>query len=363
MINEVRADAGAPLLVLGTNDAAQIHAEYMLEHCYVGHWTADGQTGDMRYVLAGGYQATGENVQGAAPSLSNFDCEPWSHRSTFDRLAKIQELVDGFNDSPGHRRTMVKPGYRKVNIGLAYNRVAIFTVNQYEKDYVSFVEKPQINGFILSMEGNLNNAVISPAVPSIYFAPYPSHATVEQLRWASCVSDGNKVGLISRELKPGEDRAERQAYLDSDPKLRNPSELLSGLPTWRDSTSPSLPPKPYVADWIISDIVDPAETSYFQAQREYREAAFQARPRRVHASYLWGQDEPDSTDAFTVVEYPIFYQGTEPDWPLIHSCDHLGQALSRMPASDPHGPEPFLLSVLLSAASHTPIRIRPTLAM
>ena len=64
-INAERARAGRDALVLGDNVAVQLHAEASLEHCFSSHWGIDGLKPYMRYSLAGGYQANGENVHGS----------------------------------------------------------------------------------------------------------------------------------------------------------------------------------------------------------------------------------------------------------------------------------------------------------
>ena len=64
LINEARANAGSPPVVMGTNRAAQIHANSALAGCFSSHWGLDGTKPYMRYTLAGGYQAVVENFAG-----------------------------------------------------------------------------------------------------------------------------------------------------------------------------------------------------------------------------------------------------------------------------------------------------------
>lgn len=64
LINAERRIAGLAPVVLGDNDAAQLHAEASLENCFASHWGLDGLKPYMRYSLAGGYQSNGENVSG-----------------------------------------------------------------------------------------------------------------------------------------------------------------------------------------------------------------------------------------------------------------------------------------------------------
>ena len=42
IINEARAEAGAPAVVMGTNNVAQIQADQLLDDCVLSHWGTDG---------------------------------------------------------------------------------------------------------------------------------------------------------------------------------------------------------------------------------------------------------------------------------------------------------------------------------
>ena len=64
LINAERRIAGLAPVVLGDNDAAQLHAEASLEGCFGSHWSLDGLKPYMRYSLADGYQSNGENGPG-----------------------------------------------------------------------------------------------------------------------------------------------------------------------------------------------------------------------------------------------------------------------------------------------------------
>ena len=57
-----RADAHLPPVSLGQNQAAQLHAQDMLDTCFISHWGSDGLKPHMRYTLTNGQQASSENV-------------------------------------------------------------------------------------------------------------------------------------------------------------------------------------------------------------------------------------------------------------------------------------------------------------
>ena len=65
LTNEARAEAGVPPVQMGTNPAAQMHAEAALAGCYSAHWDEWGLKSYHRYTLMGGQGASGENVLGS----------------------------------------------------------------------------------------------------------------------------------------------------------------------------------------------------------------------------------------------------------------------------------------------------------
>ena len=59
LINNERRRSGSAEVVLGNNNAAQLHAEASLNGCYSSHWGDDGLKPYMRYSLGGGYLGGG----------------------------------------------------------------------------------------------------------------------------------------------------------------------------------------------------------------------------------------------------------------------------------------------------------------
>ena len=74
LINGERMNAGLGPVALGSNPAAQAHADSMLYNCFSSHWGLDGLKPHMRYSLAGGYQSNAENVSGLSYCI-----QPWEN--------------------------------------------------------------------------------------------------------------------------------------------------------------------------------------------------------------------------------------------------------------------------------------------
>ena len=142
-------------LCLGNNNAAQLHADASLEHCFSSHWGIDGLKPYMRYSLAGGYQSNGENGLGSDYCITASD----GYRAIGNVNTEIREAIEGWMDSPGHRRNVLDPWHKKVNVGVAWDRYNFNAIQHFEGDYVEFDQLPTIANGVLSMSGKVKNDV------------------------------------------------------------------------------------------------------------------------------------------------------------------------------------------------------------
>ena len=194
LINEQRAAHGVRTLVLGTNTAAQSHAEDLAKHCTTSHWGADGLAPDMRYNLAGGFQIEGENVAGGA-----------CRGTPGDRFVDLERAMRQLLDSPGHRAALLRPQYRQVSMGIAGGRY-LWWVQQFEGDYVTFTELPRLEGSALSFSGaTRNGARIAPAKVLAFVRFYPLPQPIPASERAELGSH-SLPPLLARVLPPGAPR-------------------------------------------------------------------------------------------------------------------------------------------------------------
>lgn len=196
LINEARATNGAPPVILGRNNVAQIQADQMLHDCVLSHWGTDGLKPYMRYSLSGGYQTNGENALtynecGLADTLLQWNDEP---------MEMVSDAVEGWLDSPGHRETMLSPSYTKVNIGLAWDRNTFKAVQHFEGDYVVLPRVPDIQDGELTLKGRLKESYEFdgqyPLMAVIIYDPRPRTLTRAQLAQTSCYSHGEVVAAV-----------------------------------------------------------------------------------------------------------------------------------------------------------------------
>ena len=200
LINGERAKVGAPPVVLGDNVAAQLHAEASLAGCFSGHWGADGLKPYMRYSLTGGYQSGGENVSGLHYCIR--DGEFYTPiRSSEEEL---REAMEGFMNSPGHRRQILVQWHKKVNIGLAWDRYNFRVVQHFAGDYVEYSDLPALDNGILSLAGNTKNGISfgdrDDLGLQIYYDPPPYPLTPGQLARTYCVGLGIQVAALRPSL-------------------------------------------------------------------------------------------------------------------------------------------------------------------
>ena len=233
LINAERAKAGAGTVVLGDNIAAQLHADSALQNCFSGHWGLDGLKPYMRYSLAGGYQSNGEN------GLGNHFCVKSSDGFASKRGIKqeISRGMAGWMGSPGHRRNILNPSHKKVNIGLAWDSYNVAFYQHFEGDYVEYDQLPSIHEEVLTLSGSTKNGARidrnEELQVQIYYDPPPSSLTRGQLSKTSCYDNGLPVGSIRWPLT-GNWRWNEHQF----------SKTIRPCLDPRDVPSDSVPPKP-----------------------------------------------------------------------------------------------------------------------
>ena len=68
--------------------------------------------------------------------------------------------MDGWLGSPGHRKNILDPVHRKVNIGLAWDRYNVQMYQHFEGDYVGYSSMPKIDNGLLSFSGRVKNGAV-----------------------------------------------------------------------------------------------------------------------------------------------------------------------------------------------------------
>ena len=109
-VNEAREAAGLDSLELDAtlNEAAQAHAQDMLDRDFYDHLTPDGQDPMDRYLAAGGDASVvvAENIA---------RCENCSIPAGLD---DVEWMHEGWMESPGHRENILMPGLSQYGFGM-----------------------------------------------------------------------------------------------------------------------------------------------------------------------------------------------------------------------------------------------------
>ena len=192
LINNDRALYGLESVALGSNSAAQEHAEEMLEYSYVSHWGLDGLTPYMRYALAGGLNYEAENAHGM--SYSPRDGLLYA---TINPRQEIGEAETSLMGSPGHRRNILNPVHKKVNLGIACNRTTCAVVQQFEGDYIRFENPPILSSGVLSVAGKLLGGFKFSSI-SVWYDQPPHPLTLGQLDRTYSYNTGEKPAAFLR---------------------------------------------------------------------------------------------------------------------------------------------------------------------
>ncbi len=200
LINAERQKAGLRPVTLGTNNAAQIHAENLWRDCVSGHWGTDGLTPYMRYSLAGGYQSNSENVSGYRYCFTDEDRN--RYRAISNVQSELRDIMTGLMGSPGHARNILKPWHRKVNLGLAWTTHQMWTVQHFQGDYADCSVRPKIEGTTLNMNCTVKEVLQSNYFyQAIHYDPPPTELTRGQIARSSPYRLGNRVAYL-REQPP-----------------------------------------------------------------------------------------------------------------------------------------------------------------
>ena len=213
LINEDRRSYGAPPVRLGTNPAAQIHAEDSLRSGYLaGHWTSGGMKPYMLYTQTGGTGVMAENASGWTTGSENCD-QPTVVCGEIDVLDSIETLqwsmvYDDAHANWGHRDVIINPAYDTVNIGIAFSDDHVAFYQHFEYKRLAHVVPPSLEGGILELWFRpLTGLGIGHIF--IYYDPPPTPKRPEEIArlTAYCVGGGftdscGSVGPAARVFKP-----------------------------------------------------------------------------------------------------------------------------------------------------------------
>ena len=236
LTNQHREHSGVPPVRLGQNPAAQIHAEEALKGCYTAHWDRWGMKPNNRYTMTGGTGADGENASG-----SSYCIQPGENYAPNNPMEKeVAETMQGWMDSPGHRRNLLNPAHTVLNIGIAHDRFNQVMIQHFSSDYIHYEVRPNISpDGILRLSGQVSGATLEIGDTVnilINHDPPPKPLTQGQLANTYALCNSRQVGYVVEPLdlnqfytKP-EVRTEIQKFECVNPYQTSPNQPAPASP-------------------------------------------------------------------------------------------------------------------------------------
>ncbi len=200
-INEDRKLHGLNPVVMGTNVAAQLHAEDMVSGRYLGHWWLDGRKPYMVYSENGGTSYVSENAARTGFSEIEFNelcsgpnitCDKVNPAGDIQRLHHAM-VYDDAGSEWRHRINILNPDHRVVNIGIAYTDRFLALVQHFEGGDVTAARPPEFDGSVLKIRADLNrpDLTVFPTV-QVHYEENPVERTgveIEEFK-TYCVGGG-----------------------------------------------------------------------------------------------------------------------------------------------------------------------------
>ena len=143
--------------------------------------------------------------------------------------------MDGWMGSPGHRRTILNPWHKKVNLGFAWDRHKVAFVQQFEGDYIEYERLPAIHNGTLRLAGRAENGARSGDLSiQLYYDSPPRILNRGQLLMTSCYDSGRLVAVLRPPLR------ENRRYA-KDSVTRSYSPCLNPFRVPYDTPAPQSP--------------------------------------------------------------------------------------------------------------------------
>ena len=318
LINTERNKVGLGPVVLGTNIAAQLHAESSLANCISSHWGVDGLKPYMRYSLAGGYQSNGENGHGSDYCIKASD----GYRAIRNIRDEIREAMAGWMSSPGHRRNILDPTHKKINIGLAWDRYNVKMYQHFEGDYIEYATLPRIDNGILTFSGSVKNGAgfgnsRDLGVQIDYDKP-PGPLTPGQVSRTYCYGNGLRIASLRQRLTDGSFWT-TDGYTTMYSPCPDPADVPPDAPAatshseanrlWREAydRSKSTPQVTVTVPWIDAEKFS-VNRNTFTVRANIRDV-LSKHGDGVYSIMVWGRINGDKS---VISEYSVFHGVTPP---------------------------------------------------
>lgn len=292
LINQDRTENGLTPVDLGSNTAAQVHAEELFKNGFLGHWGLDGMKPYMRYTLAGGEGYEAENVSG-----SNRPRIPGARYVTTQARDSLRAAQQGLMASPGHRRNILNSSHDEVNLGIACDDVDCAVVQQFESNYIQFDRVPEIESGQLWFSGRTVKGFTYKSA-QIWYDALPMPLQAAQIRTTFCYDSGTPIVFVRPPAPLGVLYREDSVEF-SWPNCRDPGNI--DPPSQAARTTTFLPDLIGRVPWEDASAYH-REGNFFEVRVDIAEYLAQY-GEGVYTVILWGERDESSNP---LTNYSIF---------------------------------------------------------
>ena len=273
----------------------------------------------MRYSLAGGYQSNGENGSGSDYCIKASD----GYRAIANIETEIRQAMEGWMDSPGHRRNILGRLHKKINIGLAWDSYNFLAYQHFEGDYVEYDELPSIENGVLRISGRTKNGArfyqdLDLHIQIYYDQPTRS-LTRGQVTRTYCYDNGLQVAFLREPLPPGwswDENEVKGSHTPCPDPYDVPADALGpgshgeAHRFWKTAYDASqlILEKPITVPWITA-LEWTAIGESFSVKADLSDLIAQ-HGDGVYSLMIWGKI---GGEGIVISQYSIFYGVTPPD--------------------------------------------------
>lgn len=160
-------------------EAAQRHAQEMVDLGYLSHWNVDGYGPDFRYTQAGGLHVAQENMYSYWRRDSDGKAAPIP-----DWMALAADAQGSLMASEGHRANILAGEHTHVGIGVAYQPSSgeVRVVQEFVNQYVD-IQPPPLRASVgdrFTVRGTLRDGVRNP-VANVAYESFPEPLSIDEL--------------------------------------------------------------------------------------------------------------------------------------------------------------------------------------
>ena len=313
LINQDREQAGLEPVKLSDNEAAQVHAEDILETNVLSHWMSNGMKPYMVYTQYGGLGNVGQNAAWAGYTDSQTaGCNtPWIICDVTDvkeaiKSAEYRMMYEDASSNWGHRDNILDPHHTHVSIGIAADKYSFAMIQNFEDNYLEF-DRPvttddrhvTLSGTILS-EGDIYGV-------SIYYDDPPTIDTYEEHKDDASYDLGLNVAAVAPppyyydetiNISPTSWSVNRNSFniqFDLQPAIKAYNQGIYTVVVWLDQDEDTFPVTSY------SIVVDDSPQTEGETVDEQEEAESQMQPEDNNESSTENNSPTESEDVLKVM--------------------------------------------------------------